>query len=103
MAALFTAFDRPNYSKHIPQHITDMQNSLLSKGRFEVSIQRRPCRSVGVDEAYEMCIYRECKEYITRPSAEYIHRIVKFLPIRAKAMKTVEPQLFPEHNTNHKI
>ena len=105
MAALFTAFDRPNYSKLIPQHIRDMLTvpkeliSLLSKGGFVVSIQGRPCRSVGVDEAHEMCINRECKEYITRPSADYINRIAKFLPIRAKAMKNVEPQLFPEHNT----
>lgn len=108
MAALFTAFDRPNYSKLISQHITDTLImpeeilSLLSKGGFVVSIHGRPCQSVGVDEAHEMCINRECKEYITRPSAEYINHIASFLPIRAKAMRNVEHQLFPEHDTKQK-
>ena len=104
MAALFTAFDRPNYQKLIPQHIVDMLTipkailSHLSHGGFTVSITGRPCHSVGIDEAHEMCINRECKEYITRPSADYINRTAIFLPIRAKAMKNIESQLVPERN-----
>ena len=44
MAALFTAFDMPNYQKLIPQHIVDMLTipksilSNLSHGGFTVSI-----------------------------------------------------------------
>ena len=102
MAALFTAFDRPNYQKLIPQHIVDMLTipkevlSNLQQGGFTVSILGRPCHSIAIDEAHEMCINRECKEFVTRPSADYINRTALFLPIRAKAMKNAEKELFPE-------
>ena len=46
-----------------------------------------------------MCINKECKEFITRPSADYINRTALFLPVRAKAMKHIEMQLFPEIKT----
>ena len=102
MAALFTAFDRPKYQKLIPQHTVDMLTipeevlANLKRGGFTVSIRGRPCHSVGVDEAHEMCINRECKEYITRPSADYINRTAIFLPVRAKAIKNVEKQVFSD-------
>ena len=102
MAALFTAFDRPNYQKLLPQHIVNILTipkeilSHLSNGGFTVSITGRPFHSVGIDEAHEMCINKECKEYITRPSADYINRTAMFLPVRAKSMKNIETQLFPE-------
>ena len=100
MAALFTAFDRPNYQKLIPQHIVDMLTipkevlSNLQQGGFTVSILRRPCHSIAIDEAHEMCINWECKEFVTRPSADYINCTALFLPIRAKAMKNAEKELF---------
>ena len=109
MAALFTAFDRPNYQKLIPQHIVNMLTipkeilSHLSLGGFTVSIRGRPCHSVGIDEAHEMCINKECKEYITRPSADYINRTAMFLPVRARAMKSIEAQLFPHQNLTSAI
>ena len=93
MAALFTAFDRPNYQKLIPQHIVDVLAlpheilSQLTQGGFTLSIRGRRGHNVGIDEAHEMCINKECKEFITRPSADYIQHTAKFLPIRAKAMK----------------
>ena len=86
-AALLTAFDRPNYQKLIPQHVVDMLTipkevlSNLQQGRFTVSILGRPCHSIAIDEAHEMCINQECKEFVTRPSADYINRIVLFLPL----------------------
>ena len=50
-----------------------------------------------------MCINRECKEFITKPSADYINQTALFLPIRASAMKNIENQLFPERkNTSFK-
>ena len=78
MAALFTAFDRPNYKKLIPQHIVDMLTipkevlSNLQQGGFTVSILGRPCHSIAIDEAHEMCINREYEEFVIRPSADYI-------------------------------
>ncbi len=59
---LFTAFDRPKYSKLIPLHIKQMLSvpadilSHLKESRFTVSILGRACYSVGIDEAHEMCI-----------------------------------------------
>ena len=61
-----TAFDRPKYSKLIPLHI------------------------------HEMCINKDCKEYITRPSAEHMSRLASFLPVKAKAIKNLESQIFAD-------
>ena len=43
-----------------------------------------------------MCINCECKEYVSRPSAETINRTSLFLPIRAEAINNIEKQLFPK-------
>ena len=58
MAALFMAFDRPNYQKLIPHHLLElhtMSSDVLSslKQGFTVSILGRPCHSIAVDEAHE--------------------------------------------------
>ena len=109
MAALFTAFDRPNYQKLIPQHIVDLltiPNEVLShlqKGGFTVSIRGRAGHSVSIDEAHEMCINKDCKEYITRPSADYINRTAIFLPIRAKAIKNIEKQAFSDKKSANSV
>ena len=84
MAALFTAFDRPNYQKLIPQHIVDVLAlpygilSELTKGGFTLSIRGRRGHNIGIDEAHKMCINKECKEFITRPSADYINVQLNF-------------------------
>ena len=93
MAALFTAFDRQKYQKLIPQHIVDlfiMPSDVLSNlesGGFTISLKGHPCHSVGVDEAHEMCINKDCREFITRPSADYINHTALFIPVRAEAIK----------------
>lgn len=105
MAALFTAYDRPNYQKLIAQHINDLLTmpqeimEHLRKGGYSVSILGRPDHSVGIDEAHEMCVNKDCKEFITKPSGDYINRVARFLPIRAKAIKNFEAQLFPRRNS----
>ena len=48
-----------------------------------------------------MCINRECKEYVTLPSGENMDHTAIFLPLRAKGIKNLEVQLFPEQNKNH--
>ena len=101
MHALFTAFDRPKYQKLIPQHTVDLLTipevlSHLKKGGFTVSIRGRAGHSVGTDEAHEMCINKDCKEYITRTSADYINRTAMFLQVRAKAIKNMEKQVFSD-------
>ena len=61
-----------------------------------MSIRGRAGHCVSIDEAHEMCINKDCKEYITRPSADYINRTAMFPPIRAKAIKSIEKQAFSD-------
>lgn len=61
-----------------------------------MSITGRPGHSVGVDVAHEMCINKDCKEYITSPSADYINRTAVFLRVRSKAIKNIEKQMFSD-------
>lgn len=71
MAPLFAAFDRVKYQKLIAMHIVDMLSlptdtlSHLQSGGFTVSIKGRPCHSIGIDEAHEMCVNKDSKEYAT--------------------------------------
>ena len=105
MAPLFTEFDRPKYSKLIPHHflgmhtIPDMVLAHLKRGGFTVSILGRACHSIGVNEAHKMCINRECKEFIIRPSADYISRTAAFLPVRSKAIPNLEQQIFADRKS----
>ena len=43
--------------------------------------------SVGLDEAHEMCINKESKTSITRPTKDNMERLVHFFPYRSKAIK----------------
>ena len=68
----------------------------LKDGSFAISLRGCTCHSIGVDEAHEMCINRDCKMSITKPSADYIQRVAKFLPVRSKAIKHFEEQIYIE-------
>ena len=70
--------------------------SHLQQGEFTVNILGRACHSIAVDEAHEIGINRECKEFITRPSAEYINNTAQFLSIRASAITNLEAQAFAD-------
>lgn len=73
MAPIFCAFDRPIYRKLIPQHLADcllLPDEIKEKfasGGFAVSITGRPWHSVGLDEAHEMLIKKDCKMAVVRP------------------------------------
>ena len=101
MAALFTAFDHPNYQKLISQHLVDihaMPASILTmfqQGAFVVSILGRPWHSVAIDEPHEMLINKNCKTSIVRPLPDYINRIAHYILYRSKAVKNLQSQLFP--------
>lgn len=102
MVPLFTAFDRFVYQQLIAQHIFDVNSfpqdllKALEDGGFVVSLRGCTCHSIGVDEAHEMCINRDCKTSITKLSADYIQRIAKFLLVRSKAIKNFEEQVYTE-------
>ena len=86
MAPLFTAFDHVTYKKLISVHIADVLAmpraivTMFNQGAFVVSISGRAMHSVGIDEAHEMLINRECKSSLVRPSQDYINRIAHYIP-----------------------
>ena len=101
MAAVFTAFDHPNYQKLISQHLVDLHTmpapilTMFQQGAFVVSILGRPWHSVAIDESHEMLINKDCKTSIVRPLPDYINRIAHYIPYRSKAVKNLQSQLFP--------
>jgi len=101
MAALYTAFDHPNYQKLISQHLEDVLTmpapiiTMFQQGTFGVSICGRPWHSVAIDESHEMLINKDCKASIVRPLPDYINRIAPYIPYRTKSVKNLQQQLFP--------
>ena len=69
---------------------------MLHQGGFVVSVCGNAWHSVGIDEAHEMLINRECKSSIVRPHPEYINRLARYIPSRTKALENLKQQLFPE-------
>ena len=109
MAAVFTAFDHNTYQKLISQHIEDiatMPTSIITmfrQGAFVVSISGRPWHSVGIDEAHEMLINKDCKTSIIHPIPDYISRVAQHLPYRSKAIKNLQSELFPATQKTNNI
>lgn len=101
-AAVFTAFDHPTYQKLISNHLSDLLSLprsvllMFEQGAFVVNITGRSWHSVGVDEAHEMLINKQCKMSITKPSPDYINRIASYLTYRTKTFQQVKQQVFPE-------
>ena len=62
MAAVFIAFDHPNYQKLISQHLKDVLTmpapiiTMFQQGTFVVSISGRLWHSVAIDKCHEMLI-----------------------------------------------
>ena len=86
MAPLFNAFDRQTYRKIIPQLLADciiLPQSVLDSyacGGFVVSIKGKEWHSVGIDEAHEMMINKDCKLAIVRPSSESLSKMALYFP-----------------------
>ena len=70
-------------------------------GGFVVSITGRAWHSVAVDEAHEMCINKDCKTSIVRPTPDYISRVANYIPLCTKCLQNLRNQIFPEEN-DHK-
>ena len=101
MAPLFTAYDHQTYQKLIAQHIADISSmpsqllTMFQQGAFTVSIKGRSWHSVAIDEAHEMLINKSCKQSVTKPNADNINRIAKYLPYRSKLLEKINLELFP--------
>ena len=109
MAPVFSAFDRPTYRKLIPQHLADCLllpeeiQAHFDHGGFTVSINGRTWRSVGLDEAHEMLVNRDCKAAVVHPNKEFISRMALYFPYRAKSIKYFKNQINPQKAENEII
>ena len=103
MAPLFCAFDRPTYRAIVPQHLADCLLfppaiiEQLRRGSFCVSITNKSWRSVGLDEAHEMLINKDCKMAVAHPNTELLNRTATYFPFRSKTMHNFREQIRPKY------
>ncbi len=104
MAPTFLAYDRTTYQKLIPHRLAELQKfppSIMNKLKqgFTVSINGERGRAVAFDEAHEMCINKDMKMAIVRPTQSYLQKTSLFLRYRISAHKNLLAQLFPQYDS----
>ena len=101
MCPIFTAFDRVNYLKILPQHFSEILclpehiKQCFEKGGFVCNIRGTRMHAVALDEAHEMLVNKDIKTSVVRPSKEYLNKIMYYYPIRAKVCQTLKEQIYP--------
>ena len=83
MAPLFIAYDRTTYQCLIANHLADIQVyppkilNNLKKG-FTESIRGTKGYAVAIDEVHEICIDKDMKLAIARPTKAYLQKNLPF-------------------------
>ena len=101
MSCLFSAYDRPSYSKILPNHLADIQSyptdllGCLRAGGFTVKFSGGIGHAVALDEAHEMGINKDMKMAVKRPTQTYIKKMTHFFSYRIRAQQQMQSQLFP--------
>ena len=108
MAPLFIAYDRTTYQRMIPYHLADLQKfpaDILQhlKMAFTVSINGGKGHAVALDEAHEMCINKDLKMAIARPTKSYLQKTSLFMRYRITTHKNLLLQIFPHLNRDPQI
>lgn len=76
MTPLVFVFDRPTYSKLVPDHLADLNGfpsdviKCMEQGKFTVSFTPRVSHCVGLVEAQEMGINKGTKQLVVRPTED---------------------------------
>ena len=104
MAPLFAVFDRTTYQKLIPHHLADTIScypdnikKCFESGPFTVSITGRHWHSVALDECHEICINKDMKSAVVRPTKAYLKKTSLFFGYRIASHKNLLIQLFPDN------
>ena len=101
MCPLFTAFDRLNYMKILPQHFAEVMclpesiKQCFAKGGFGCNIKGTKMHAVALDEAHEMLVNKDIKTSVVRPSKEYLDKIMYYFHVRSKVCKQLLEQISP--------
>ena len=109
IAPLFSAYDRPCYQRLIPNHIADVESypveikKCFEAGGFTVKLRNGIGHAVALDEAHEVCINRDMKMAVTRPTTAYLQKTMFFFSYRIKAHKQFISQLFPTNNETNEV
>ena len=100
MAPVFSAFDRTNYRRLIPQHLANcllLQHNIsaaFSEGGFAVSILGNAWHSVAIDECHEMLIIRDLKDAVTHPGKNSINQVALSFPFKSRNLRNIQNEVF---------